>query len=225
METSLKETLIKEHVHPHEQHDYETKSEPGSKPVRSTRNVRRIRYRDDIENAQSLSLKRVRTTQASNLTRLCNKAKKAISEFRSKATLTDFQDNINEALAMLNETNSLYMKTLKVSSDKNTALIWMQDRHEAAEELLTEIHVAKSSGKVRSNTTCSEYSQSVTSEVSRLSQLDEMRDVTETNRVLNDHRNKLDSDTRKTPLAKQDKPITNKRPSGPVSLTWCSELY
>ena len=97
METSLKETLIKEHVHPHEQHDYETKSEPGSKPVRSTRNVRPVRYKDDIENAQSLSLKRVRTTQASNLTCLCNKAKKAIREFRSKATLTDFQDNINEA--------------------------------------------------------------------------------------------------------------------------------
>ena len=78
METSLKETLIKEHVHPREQHDYETKSEPGSKPVRSTRNVRLVRYRDNIESAQSISLKRVRTTQASNLTRLCNKAKKAI---------------------------------------------------------------------------------------------------------------------------------------------------
>ena len=113
METSLKETLIKEHVHPPEQHDYETKSEPGSKPVRSTRNVRPVRYKDDIETGQSLSLKPVRTTQASNLTRLCNKAKKAIGEFRSKATLTDFQDNINEALVMLNETNSLYMKPLK----------------------------------------------------------------------------------------------------------------
>ena len=62
---------------------------------------------------------------------------------------------------------------------------------------------------MRSNTVCSEYSQSITSEVSRLSQLDEMRDVTETDRVFNDHRYKSDSDTRKTPLAKQDKPIAN----------------
>ena len=76
MGTCLKETLVKEYVHPHEQHEYETKSEPGSKNLFDQRVMFFLFIIDDIENAQSISLKRVRTTQASNLMRLCNKAKK-----------------------------------------------------------------------------------------------------------------------------------------------------
>ena len=139
----------------------DAKSDPGTRPVRSTRGVLPLRYRDVVESKHSLSIKKVRTTQAANLTRLCTKARKAIDEFRSKATLSDFLDNINESVSLLNQTNATYMDSLDSVELKNSALMWMQDRHETAEEVLAELQEARHSSKVPSHTRSSYASSEV----------------------------------------------------------------
>ena len=129
--------------------------------VQSTRGVLPLRYRDVVESKHFLSIKKVRTTQAANLTRLCTKARKAIDEFRSKATLSDFLDNINESVSLLNQTNATYMDSLDSVELKNSALMWMLDRHETVEDVLAELQEGRHSSKVPSGTRSSYASSEV----------------------------------------------------------------
>jgi hypothetical protein len=87
---------------------------------------------DASQQQTTLALKKMRTTQAGNLTRQVNKGTKGMREDRSKRYLCECLDNIHHALSTLEETNNLYCLNLSTEQDYRTAQNWITERRDLA---------------------------------------------------------------------------------------------
>ena len=95
------------------------------RPVRSTRGDLNARLRDTEEFDSMSSLQTMRASVAERLDRLCERARRAISNRRSKATLCDYEENIRDSLVAVHEANNVYINSLIHPSLKDSAVTWM----------------------------------------------------------------------------------------------------
>ena len=136
----------------------DSKSDPGSRPGRSTRGNIPVRYRDTQEFENMSTLETMQYTYAAGLQRLCEKAKQAVLDRRSKSTLSTYDESIRDSFAVLSQANILHINSLNLPSLKEVAIQWMQDRQSEVDEVLHELRIALRSGSILSRSV-SEYSQ------------------------------------------------------------------
>ena len=122
------------------------------RPVRSTRGDLPARLRDTEEFDSMSSLQTMRASVAERLDRLCERARRAISNRRSKATLCDYEENIRDSLVAVHEANNVYINSLIHPSLKDSAVTWMNDKQAQVNVVVHSIQNALECASIASRT-------------------------------------------------------------------------
>ena len=128
--------------------DIDTRNDPDNQHIRSTRAKTYT-----SENRPESKIKRLRSTQAANLSKTFTKARQAIASKRSKATLNDLQESIEEMLYNLKVTNDIYKEGTDSHTDTCTEPdSWMHKYSEAAKQIISDLESTKQRDDIVSQT-------------------------------------------------------------------------
>ena len=155
------------------------------RPFRTTRGTLPARFKDSHVHEHVSRLQNMRSLYATNLSRICQRARQAVKDRRSRKTLFDHLDNIGESLATLSCANDVYVNSLTVPSLRYDAIKWMEIQQRDADIVCSELQQASDRSDILSRTATSAPSEhSISSHHTKPSQRTQLSGHSQTSQQL-----------------------------------------